>query len=118
VFMLDLRMIHMSSECEYEWYWKISACSTEYEAHTIILNNSIFSASAVHNKSGCSIVTSAVKLPWRPSVSKQNTAYNVFLKSLETRLVYFVIHGRHISMECMWLCVYWRSPNVNFQNKW
>ena len=32
VFMFDLRMINMSSECEYNWYWKISACSTEYEA--------------------------------------------------------------------------------------
>ena len=31
MFMLDLRMINMSSECEYDWYWKISACSTEYE---------------------------------------------------------------------------------------
>jgi hypothetical protein len=31
VFMLDLRMINMSFECEYDWYWKISACSTEYE---------------------------------------------------------------------------------------
>ena len=31
VFMFDLRMINMSSECEYDWYWKISACSTEYE---------------------------------------------------------------------------------------
>ena len=31
VFMLDLRMIKMSSECEYGWYWKVSACSTEYE---------------------------------------------------------------------------------------
>jgi hypothetical protein len=31
VFMVDLRMINMSSECEYDWYWKISACSTEYE---------------------------------------------------------------------------------------
>ena len=30
VFMFDLRMINMS--CEYDWYWKISACSTEYEA--------------------------------------------------------------------------------------
>ena len=27
-----LRMINMSSECEYDWYWKTSACSTEYEA--------------------------------------------------------------------------------------
>jgi hypothetical protein len=27
VFMFDLRMINMSSECEYDWYWKISACS-------------------------------------------------------------------------------------------
>ena len=27
-----LRMINMSSEWEYDWYWKISACSTEYEA--------------------------------------------------------------------------------------
>ena len=33
----------------------------------------------------------------------------------KTRLVPFVIHGRHISMECM--CAYWESPNVNFQNK-
>ena len=32
LFMFDLRMINMSSECEYDWYWKISACSTEYEA--------------------------------------------------------------------------------------
>ena len=31
VFMFDLRMISMSSECEYDWYWKISACSTEYD---------------------------------------------------------------------------------------
>jgi hypothetical protein len=31
VFMFDLRMINMSSECEYDWYWKISAYSTEYE---------------------------------------------------------------------------------------
>ena len=31
MFMLDLRMINMSSECGYDWYWKISACSTEYE---------------------------------------------------------------------------------------
>jgi hypothetical protein len=30
VFMFDLRMINMSSECEYDWYWKTSACSTEY----------------------------------------------------------------------------------------
>jgi hypothetical protein len=31
VFIVDLRMINMSSECEYDWYWKISACSTEYD---------------------------------------------------------------------------------------
>ena len=31
VYMFDLRMINMSSECEYDWYWKISTCSTEYE---------------------------------------------------------------------------------------
>ena len=31
VFMVDLRMINMSSECEYDWNWKISACLTEYE---------------------------------------------------------------------------------------
>ena len=28
---IDVRMKNMSSECEYDWYWKISACSTEYE---------------------------------------------------------------------------------------
>jgi hypothetical protein len=32
MFMFDLRMINMSSECKYDWYWEISACSTEYEA--------------------------------------------------------------------------------------
>ena len=31
VFMFDLRVINMSFECEYDWYWKISACSTECE---------------------------------------------------------------------------------------
>ena len=31
VFMFDIRMINMSSECEYDWYWKISASLTEYE---------------------------------------------------------------------------------------
>jgi hypothetical protein len=31
VFMFDLWMISMSSECEYDWYWIISTCSTEYE---------------------------------------------------------------------------------------
>jgi hypothetical protein len=34
----------------------------------------------------------------------------------KTRLVHFVIYGRHTSMECM--CAYWGSPKVNFQNKW
>ena len=29
--MFDLRTINMSSECEYDWYWKISVCSSEYE---------------------------------------------------------------------------------------
>ena len=33
----------------------------------------------------------------------------------KTRLVHFVIHGRHTSMECM--CAYWGSPKINFQNK-
>ena len=33
----------------------------------------------------------------------------------KTRLVHFVIHGRHTSMECM--CAYLGSPKVNFQNK-
>jgi hypothetical protein len=34
------------------------------------------------------------------------------------RLVYFVFHGRHISMECMWLCAYchWGSPNPLVNN--
>jgi hypothetical protein len=31
MFMFDLRMINMSSECKYDLYWKISACSGEYE---------------------------------------------------------------------------------------
>jgi hypothetical protein len=31
VFMFDLRMISLSSECEYDWYLKILARSTEYE---------------------------------------------------------------------------------------
>jgi hypothetical protein len=31
VFTFDLRMIRMSSACEYDWYWNISVCSREYE---------------------------------------------------------------------------------------
>ena len=34
----------------------------------------------------------------------------------KTRLVHFVIHGRHTSMECM--SAQRGSPKVNFQNKW
>jgi hypothetical protein len=34
----------------------------------------------------------------------------------KARLVHFVMHGRHTSMECM--CEYWESPKVHFQNKW
>jgi hypothetical protein len=33
----------------------------------------------------------------------------------KTRLVHFVIQGRHTSMECM--NAYWGSPKINFQNK-
>jgi hypothetical protein len=36
--MIDLRMINMSSECEYDWYWKITACSTEYEVFRSLAN--------------------------------------------------------------------------------
>ena len=36
-------------------------------------------------------------------------------KYRKTRLVHFVIQGRHTSMECM--CAYWGSTKVNFQNK-
>ena len=34
----------------------------------------------------------------------------------KARLVHFVMHGRHTSMECM--CEYWGSLKVHFQNKW
>jgi hypothetical protein len=37
-------------------------------------------------------------------------------KTTKARLVHFVIRGRHTSMEYM--CAYWGSPKVNFQNKW
>jgi hypothetical protein len=29
----------MSSECVYDWYWKISACATEYEVYDSLANN-------------------------------------------------------------------------------
>jgi hypothetical protein len=35
-------MINMSSECEYDWHWKISACSTEYEAYDFAHSPPIF----------------------------------------------------------------------------
>jgi hypothetical protein len=79
----------------------------------LILNNSIFSASAVHNKSGCSNVTPAVKLPWRPSnisnLITSPSSYQCIRR--KTRLVYFVMYGRHISMECMCAYCHWGSPN-------
>ena len=31
VFMIDLRMINMSSECEYDWYRKYQPAEPEYE---------------------------------------------------------------------------------------
>jgi hypothetical protein len=33
----------------------------------------------------------------------------------KTRLVHFVIHSQHTSMECM--CAYYGTPKVNFQKK-
>jgi hypothetical protein len=33
----------------------------------------------------------------------------------KTRLVHFVIHGRHTSMTMECMCAYWGSPKVNFQ---
>jgi hypothetical protein len=46
VFMFDLRMINMSSECEYDWNWKISACSpTNF---IFWLGRLIFSYQSIH----------------------------------------------------------------------
>ena len=35
----------------------------------------------------------------------------------KTRLVQFVIHGRHTPMECTHMCAYWGSPKVNFSKQ-
>ena len=64
-------------------------------------------------------IQNAIKLENISNLITSPSSYQCIRR--KARLVYrgyFVIHGRHISMECMWLCAYWGSPNVNFQNKW
>ena len=69
-----------------------------------------------HFTSLSSKIQNAIKLENISNLITSPSSYQCIRR--KTRLVYFVIHGRHISMECMWLCAYWGSPNVNFQNKW
>ena len=58
----------------------------------------------------------AIKLENISNLITSPSSYQYIRSRRKTRLVHFVIHGRHISMECM--CAYWGSPKVNFQNKW
>jgi hypothetical protein len=56
----------------------------------------------------------AIKLENISNLITSPSSYQIQCR--KSRLVHFVIHGRHTSMECM--CAYWGSPKVNFQNKW
>jgi hypothetical protein len=60
-----------------------------------------------------STIQNAIKLENISNLITSPSSYQCIRK--KTRLVYFVNHGRHISMEWMWLCAYWGSPNVNFK---
>ena len=61
-------------------------------------------------------IQNAIKLENISNLITSPSSYQC-IRRKALRLVHFpVIHGRHISMECM--CAYWGSPNVNFQNKW
>ena len=53
----------------------------------------------------------AIKLENISNLISSPSSYQIQCR--KTRLVHFVIHGRHTSMECM--CTYWGSPKVNFQ---
>jgi hypothetical protein len=54
----------------------------------------------------------AIKLQNISNLITSPSSYQIQCR--KSRLVHFVIHGRHTSMECM--CGYWGSPKVNFQN--
>jgi hypothetical protein len=55
----------------------------------------------------------AIKLENISNLITSPSSYQIQCR--KTRLVQFVTHGRHTSMECM--CAYWGSSKVNFQNK-
>ena len=103
---IDFHFCNISSSCDvvYNGRWLTQAgywFILRFREHFTRLNSKIQNAIKLENISN--LITS-------PS------SYQCIRR--KTRLVYFVFHGRHISMECMWLCAYWGSPNVNFQNKW
>ena len=58
-------------------------------------------------------IQNAIKLENISNLITSPSSYQCICSRRKTRLVHFVMHGRHISMECM--CAYWGSPNVNFK---
>jgi hypothetical protein len=103
---IDFLFCNISSSCDviYKGRWLTQA------GHWFILRF------CEHFSCLSSKIQNAIKLENISNLITSLSSYQCIRR--KTRLVYFVIHGRHISMECMWLCAYWGSPNVNFQNKW
>jgi hypothetical protein len=66
--------------------------------------------------STCSKIQNAIKLENISNLITSPSSYQCIRR--KTRLVPFVIHGRHIGLSTECMCAYWGSPNVNFQNKW
>ena len=106
---IDFHFCNISSSCDvvYKGRWLTQACYwfiLRFCEHFVCLSSKIQNAIKLENISN--LITS-------PS------SYQCICR--KTRLVHFVFHGRHISMECynvFDMCTYWGSPNVNFQNKY
>jgi hypothetical protein len=101
---IDCDFCNISSACDvvYKWRWLTQA------GYWFILRF------CEHFTCLSSKIQNAIKLENLSNLITSSSSYQCIRR--KTRLVHFVIHGRHTSVECM--CAYWGSPNVNFQNKW
>jgi hypothetical protein len=106
VFMVDLRMINMSSECVYDWYWKISACS----AYVPYLLNTSFIYIYMYMLSGCeSIDTENISLPSQNMKLSGEWAKQTSLKLhiLSSRLIFFSINYKPEKMNGIFANYLW-----------
>ena len=97
VFMFDFRMINISSECEYDWYCKISACwQNMFVTHSptnfiFWLDRLIYSVAINSHPDNIHVYLS----PWTLSLIYSYSWYHC-LSSWKLRLSYTILSQRNV----------------------